>query len=239
GMEARVLVRWFDNNSFFRAPDLRGAPRLRGLPSWVLEDGIPEPKVATLPSPYLFSRAARPQGQADRVMERVARDVLAPAVRELVETGHRLIHLEEPWLTFFGIEEGSWAPLERALREIRDAAGETELVLHVYYGDASPHADRLTRLPVDAVGVDFGETDLESLPASWPVDLVAGCVDGRRSVVEAVDDVVALATRVRDRLQPSALYLSSGSDLELLGPEVARRKVEVLGQAARRLREAA
>jgi 5-methyltetrahydropteroyltriglutamate--homocysteine methyltransferase len=239
GIEARVLVRWFDNNSFYRAPDLRGTPSLRRLPWWVLEDGIPEPKVATLPSPYLFSRAARPDGGADRMMESLARDVLAPAVRELVGAGHRLIHLEEPWLAFSGIDDESWAPLERAMGSIRDAAGDSAVVLHVYYGDAAPHADRLTGLPVDAVGVDFAETDLDSLPRSWPVGLVAGCLDGRRSVVEPVDAVVELATRIRDRLQPAALYLSSGSDLELLGPEVARRKVEVLGQAARRLREAA
>jgi 5-methyltetrahydropteroyltriglutamate--homocysteine methyltransferase len=238
GMEARVLVRWFDNNSFYRAPDLRGTPSLRGLPPWVLEDGIPEPKVATLPSPYLFSRAARPEGGGDRMMEGLARDVLAPAVRELVGAGHRLIHLEEPWLAFSGIDDESWAPLERALGNIREAAGDSALVLHVYYGDTAPHADRLTELPVDAVGVDFAETDLDSLPKSWPTGLVAGCQDGRRSVVEPVDAVVELATRIRDRLQPTTLYLSSGSDLELLGPEVARRKVEVLGQAARRLREA-
>jgi 5-methyltetrahydropteroyltriglutamate--homocysteine methyltransferase len=239
GMESRVLVRWFDNNSFFRAPELKGAPSLDGLPPWVLEDGIPEPKMATLPSPYLFSRAARPEGNADAVMESLARDVLAPAVRELVGAGHRLIHLEEPWLAFSGIEAVSWAPLERAMGTIRDAADQAALALHVYFGDASPHADRLTRLPVDAVGVDFGETDLESLPASWPVGVVAGCLDGRSSVVEPVDAVVAFAGRVRDRLDASALYLSSASDLELLGPEVARRKVEVLGQAAGRLREEA
>jgi methionine synthase II (cobalamin-independent) len=122
---------------------------------------------------------------------------------------------------------------------IKEAAGQAALVLHVYFGDASPHADRLVRLPIDAVGVDFGETDLESLPASWPVGLVAGCLDGRSSVVEPVEDVVAFASRVGDRLDPPALYLSSASELELLGPEVARRKVEVLGQAAGLLREEA
>jgi hypothetical protein len=34
------------------------------------------------------------------------------------------------------------------------------------------------------------------------------------------------------------MFLTSGSDLELVGPEVARQKVEVLGRAGRRLREA-
>jgi 5-methyltetrahydropteroyltriglutamate--homocysteine methyltransferase len=238
GMEARVLVRWFDNNSFFRAPDLRGTPRLASLPDWVVTDGIPEPRVATLPSPYLFSRAASPDGGGDRLMEALARDVLAPAVEQLVGAGHRLIHLEEPWLAFAGIEDASWGPLERALQTIRAASGDALLVLHLYFGDAAPHAARLTRLPVDAIGIDFAETDLDALPAPWPTGLAAGCLDGRRSVVEPVDEVSAFAARALERLEPPTMFLTSGSDLELVGPEVARQKVEVLGQAARRLREA-
>jgi 5-methyltetrahydropteroyltriglutamate--homocysteine methyltransferase len=238
GMEARVLVRWFDNNSFFRAPDLRGRPRLTSLPGWVLDDGISESRVATLPSPFLFSRAASPDGGGDRLMEPLARDVLAPAVEQLVGAGHRLIHLEEPWLAFAGIEDASWAPLERALEAIRAVSGDAPLVLHLYFGDAASHAARLTRLPVDAIGIDFAETDLDALPAPWPIGLVAGCLDGRRSVVEPVDEVVAFATRVLKRLEPPTMFLTSGSDLELVGPEVAGQKVEVLGQAGRRLREA-
>jgi 5-methyltetrahydropteroyltriglutamate--homocysteine methyltransferase len=239
GMEARVLVRWFDNNSFFRAPDLRGTPRLKSLPDWVLDDGIPEPRVATLPSPYLFSRAASPDGdrmRGDRLMEALARDVLAPAVEQMVGAGHRLIHLEEPWLAFAGIDESSWAALERALETIRAAGADAPVVLHLYFGDAAPHASRLTGLPVDAVGIDFAETDLAALPAPWPTGLVAGCIDGRRSVVEPVDEVAAFATRVLQRLEPPTMFLTSGSDLELVGPKVARQKVEVLGQAAARLR---
>jgi 5-methyltetrahydropteroyltriglutamate--homocysteine methyltransferase len=239
GLDARVLVRWFDNNSFFRAPELSAEPTLRGLPGWALEDGIPGPRAATLPSPYLFSRASRGADDADRMMGVLARDVLGPAARELSESGHGLIHLEEPWLAFFGIEDRSWAPFAAALETVRDAAGGTPVALHLYYGDAAPHAERLVRLPVDAVGVDFAETDLDDLPAPWPLGLVAGCLDGRRSVIEPVEDVVAFVGRVRERLEPPALYLSSGSDLELLGPQMAGRKVEVLGEAARRLREAA
>jgi 5-methyltetrahydropteroyltriglutamate--homocysteine methyltransferase len=239
GMDARVLVRWFDNNSFFRAPEALAAPRLVDLPSWVTEDGIPEPRVATLPSPYLFSRATRADGDPDEVMGTLAREVLAPAVGLMAGTGLGLIHLEEPWLAFFGIDDHSWAPLASALQSIRDAAGDIPMAFHVYYGDAAPHAERLGSLPVDAVGIDFAATRLEDLPSSWPTGLVAGGLDGRRSVVETVDDVVDLVRRAADRLQPSALYLTSGSDLELLGAGMAARKVEVLGRAGAQLREAA
>ncbi len=237
GLDARVLLRWFDNNSFFRAPEPNGSLRFRELPGWVLQNGIPEPRVASLPSPYLFSRAAQFEGDRDELMGTLTREILVPAVGSLRESGHGLIHLEEPWLAYFGIEEESWAPFEAALGAVREAAADTTLILHTYYGDAAPHADRLRRLPVDAVGIDFDETDSEELPTPWDAGLLAGVFDGRRSITEAAGDVSEFVAELVDRLRPSALFLSSGSDLELAGPQVAPNKVRALGRAAQMLRE--
>jgi 5-methyltetrahydropteroyltriglutamate--homocysteine methyltransferase len=242
GMRAQTLVRWFDNNSFFRAPEVEGSPRLSdGLPPELEADGPVEgARVATLPSPYLFSRAAQGSADRDGLMVAVARDVLAPVAAELAGRGYGLIHLQEPWLAFYGIDRESWAPFEEALGAVRDAVGgRVPVVLHTYYGDAAPHAERLRALPVDAVGIDLVETDHEALGERWEVGVVAGCLDGRRSLVESADQVASFARRVRERLDPPAFYLSSGSDLELLPREVAERKVRLLGQAAGLLREAA
>jgi 5-methyltetrahydropteroyltriglutamate--homocysteine methyltransferase len=239
GLEARVLVRWFDNNSFYRAPELVGSVRPGRVPPWVLEDGVPEPRVATLPSPYLFSRVTLGGGDLDDLMLGLAQDVLSPAAGRLAETGHRLLHLEEPWIPYAGIDDGSWPALEAALEAIRDAAAGATVVLHTPYGDAAPHADRLRRLPVDAVGIDFVETALDALPAPWGTGLVAGCLDGRRSVIEDPAAVAAFVRRAADRLEPTSLFVSSGSELELAGPEVAGRKLAALGEAARTLRQEA
>ena len=67
--------------------------------------------------------------------------------------------------------------------------------------------------------------------------LLAGVFDGRRSITEAAGDVSEFVAEVVDRLQPTALFLSSGSDLELTGPQVAPEKVRALGRAAQMLRE--
>lgn len=237
GLEARVLVRWFDNNSFYRAPEMAGAPSLGDVPPWALEDGIPEPRVATLPSPYLFSRVTLGGGRPDDMMLGLARDVLAPAAARMVGAGHRLVHLEEPMIPYAGIDEASWAAFERAVGQVRDGAEGATVVLHAYYGDVAPHADRLRRLPVDAVGIDFVETGLDALPAPWGTGLVAGCLDGRSSVLEDPAAVAGFVRRAADRLEPTALYVSSASELELAGPEVAPGKLAVLGEVARRLRE--
>lgn len=237
GLEARTLVRWFDNNSFFRAPQVSGSPRLTEAPGLLLEEPLPEPPAATLPSPYLFSRAAQANGDRDGLLRALANDVLAPAAARLAEHGYRLIHLQEPWLGFFGIDEGGWSAFEEGVAAVRDAASGAVLTLHVSYGDAAPHADRLRTLPVDAVGIDFVETDLDALPTPWGTGLVAGCLDARRSVMETVDGTAGFVQRVAEVLEPETLYLTPNAELELLGAEVAERKVRLLGEVSARAKE--
>jgi methionine synthase II (cobalamin-independent) len=111
------------------------------------------------------------------------------------------------------------------------------VVLHTSFGDAGPVMDRMRELPVDAVGVDLVETDVESLGAGWTGGLVLGCVNGRSSLVESVDVTVKVAKAAADQAQPSALYLSSGTSFDLLPYAVAAAKVRVVGEATRLLRE--
>lgn len=237
GMHARTMVRWFDNNSFFRAPEAEGQPELTSFPD-VYESAVrvPSPRVATLPSPLLFSRASLGSEDPNHLMFDLARGVLAPLCRQLVARGFSLIHFQEPWLAYHGLEDADFKLFSESLGLITEGLGATT-VLHTYFGDAGPWAARLRDLPVDVVGIDFVETDLESIGSGWPKGLMIGCLDGRRSLVESVRDTVAFVRRVADVAQPASLYISSNSELELLGTEVAERKVLRLGEAAARLRE--
>ena len=240
GMEARTLVRWFNNNSFFRAPEISGPVKLGGeLPSLLRPDAdLPAPRVATLPSPYMFSRAAHATGNRNDLMVELATEVLAPVAGGLSRAGYEVIHLQEPWLVYYGIEDGDWAHLETALERMKESLGESRLVLHTYFGDAGPHADRLRALPIDVLGVDFLETDLDSLGRGWEIGLLAGCVNGRNSPLETVGDLKAFVDRVAATVDPPSLYLSSNCDLEFVPREVARAKVLRLGEVAGQLREA-
>ncbi len=238
GMDARTLVRWFDNNSFFRAPEVSGDPRLDGGFPAVLDDGLPRGAAVSLPSPYLFSRAAHAAGDRNALLRELAAEVLAPVIRGVVDRGARLVHLEEPWLPFFGAEPEAWDALDEALGELRSASGEATLVFHVYFGDAAPFAERLRRLPVDAVGIDFVETDVDALNGRWDTGVLVGCIDGRRSVLESVEGTVKFVQQVAERLQPPQVYISSNSELELLPRDVADRKIRLLGEVGARAKEA-
>jgi 5-methyltetrahydropteroyltriglutamate--homocysteine methyltransferase len=239
GLDAHTLVRWFDNNSFFRAPEVTGEVILRSpVPALMQDDAdLPEPKVATLPSPYLLSRAAQSEDDRNSLMRDLTRVVLRPMAQALVSKGYRLIHLQEPWLVYFGMDLADWDDFEKGVGEIREATEGATLVLNTYFGDAGPYADRLRRLPVDAVGIDFAETDVEELGTGWPVGLMAGVVDGRRSPLEAVDTTAEFAATAAESTGAASLFVSSNCDLEFLPRDLARQKVLRLGEIGARLKE--
>jgi 5-methyltetrahydropteroyltriglutamate--homocysteine methyltransferase len=239
GLDAHTLVRWFDNNSFFRAPEVVGELALRSPVPAVMQDDadIPGPKVATLPSPYLLSRAAQTDDDRDSLMRDLTRVVLSPVAHALVQKGYRLIHLQEPWLVYFGMQADDWDDFEKSVGEVREATEGATLVLNTYFGDAGPHIDRLRALPIDALGIDFAETDLDELGTGWQVGLLAGVIDGRRSPLEPVQSTADFATRAAATTGAPSLFLSSNCDLEFLPRDLARRKVIRLGEIAASLKQ--
>ncbi len=239
GMDARTLVRWFDNNSFFRAPEVTGDLTVTAaLPAAIAGDeDLPEARMATLPSPYLFSRAAQSDEDRDALMMSLTREILRPVCEGLARRGYRLIQLQEPWLVYFGIDADGWDEFEKALLELRNATEGVTLALHTYFGDAGPYVDRLRRLPVDAVGVDFVQTDLDELGTKWETGIVAGVLDGRSSPIESTDGTVEFVRRMAETIQPTSLFVTSNCELEFLPRDLARQKVLRLGEVSARLKE--
>jgi 5-methyltetrahydropteroyltriglutamate--homocysteine methyltransferase len=232
GMDARTLVRWFDNNTFFRAPEVTGDLTLSAAVPREMDDdaGLPEPRMATLPSPYLFSRAAQTTDDRNALMLDLTREILRPVAEALVGRGYQLLHLVEPWLPYHGIDAGEWGDVEKAMLELREATRGATLVLHASFGDAGPYVDRLRALPVDALGIDFVDTDLDELGTAWDIGCVAGILDGRRSPIEDADGAASFAERIAETLQPSSLFITSSCELEFLPRDVARQKVLRLGE---------
>jgi 5-methyltetrahydropteroyltriglutamate--homocysteine methyltransferase len=237
GVKPHTLVRWFDTNTFFREPELTGRVLTVKNPDGVVAAAsVPRPRVATLPSPYMFSRAARSDQDRNQLMVALAEHVLRPAIEAAVAGNAELIHLEDPWLGYFGIKPDDWAPLAEALQVLHHNLKAT-LAFHVYFGDAGPHIAQLLRLPVDAIGVDLIETDVAELGSGWDKGLLAGIINGRSSILESLENTVEVARHLADTVRPRNLYLTSNCELGYLPTIVAERKVLRLGEAAHQAKE--
>jgi 5-methyltetrahydropteroyltriglutamate--homocysteine methyltransferase len=236
-VKPHTLVRWFDTNTFFREPELERSIPLAASPDGAVAHAtVPTPRVATLPSPYMFSRAGRTGRDRNELMLDLATNLLRPAVEAAARHGAGLIHLEEPWLGYYGIEPGDWDSMAAALDVLHRNAG-AKLALHVYFGDAASYMDRLLRLPVDVIGIDLVETDVGALGSNWDKGLIAGVINGRSSIVESLDNTVQVVRHLAETVAPHDLYISSNCELSYLPTAAAERKVQRLGEAARKLKQ--
>lgn len=235
GLSSGPLTRWFDTNSFFRAPVVTGPLSIDGT-AVSFEDVGGASRVVSLPSPFAFSRAAQFDGDRDGLMLDLARDVLAPVAAQAVRDGAAIVHLEDPWMAFYGIDAGAWSPLAKSIDELRSGLDAT-VVLHTYFGDVAPHAEQLQGLPIDAIGLDLFASDTTAIELRGGIGVLLGCFDGRSSVVESAEELVPVISRLLDRLDPSVCFLSSSGDLQLVSEGIARRKVAALGEVVAALRK--
>jgi 5-methyltetrahydropteroyltriglutamate--homocysteine methyltransferase len=218
GLAARPLVRFLDTNTFYRAVLVDAEPRLqRPLPAPELPSGR---WLATLPSPYSFSRAA----QREVSSEALAANVLAPQIEAYAEAGCALVVLWEPFLT----REASGLPA--LLAALAELPRPLPLALQLPFGDAGPLLAELAEAELGGIGVDFYATSADAVPEGLETALLAGVVDARTSALEDATELATFAERLRDRVAGEVVLVPNG-DLQFVSESIAREKVLTLGRA--------
>lgn len=218
GLTARPLVRFLDTNTFYRGVLVDAEPKLqRPLPVPELPSGR---WLATLPSPYSFSRAAEREVSA----EALAANVLAPQIEAYAEAGCALVVLSEPFLT----REPSGLPA--LLAALAELPRPVPLALYLPFGDAAPLLQELADAGLGGIGVDFYATSADAVPAGLETTLLAGVVDARTSSLEDATELADFVGRLRDRVGGEVVLVPNG-DLQFVSESVAREKVLALGRA--------
>lgn len=240
GMRAGGIVRWFDNNAFFRHPVITGPLRPTGsavLSVMHLPALAGTAWKAILPSP--FTLAALAENASGRTPAQVLDDaaaVLRAEAHALAAAGCAYIQFSDPALVTRAAREDV-ARARDALAKVTDGL-QVRTGLHTFFGDAGPLLDELVRFPVDEIGVDLYASSLDGVSArAEGKTLLVGALDGRNSLVEEVGELVDQVVRLRDRLKPADVALVPSCDMEFLPWECAEKKVRRLGEAAAALRE--
>jgi 5-methyltetrahydropteroyltriglutamate--homocysteine methyltransferase len=226
GLETGALTRFLDTNTFYRAPSATtDAPKLGGPLGEAYISPLLGPRIVTLPSPFALAHGT---GVTPKTM---AEGVLKPALGGI---DAELIVLEEPFLA--RDDQASPGDLADALDAL---SGGPKLALWLTFGDAGRLLDTgLADLPVDAVGIDFYGTRVDSIPEGFGKLLLAGVLDARSSVPEEPREIAAFVERLRERGVEEIALVPNG-DLQYVSEPVAREKVARLGKAKTATTEAA
>ena len=208
GLENGALTRFLDTNTFYRAPSATTAtPALSNPLNGGFISQVPGPRLVTLPSPFALAQGTGVEPST------LAANVLKPQIDAL---DAELVVLEEPFLA--RAENGGLEKLGDALETL---SGGPKLALWVTFGSADKLFEQgLADLPVDAIGVDFYATKVDSVPEGFGKQLFAGVLDARSSVPEEPAEIAAFVGQLHARGVEQVSLVPNG-DLQYVSQAVA------------------
>ena len=239
------IVRYYDNNNFYRDPRVEGELTFSGDVAEELSaaadllDSPAESLQAVLPGPYsLFDLASDHYYGDDTDFFAAIADFLAGEVAAF--PAHKTLVLHEPSL----VENAPTEDQQHALAEmVNTVAGETDadVVVHTYFGalDEKTYA-HLMDADVEALGFDLIAGDraqtLSNITEFGTKNAaLLGIADGQNTLVESADTLEERVTWFEDRIpvqEFDRLYLSTNTEPFYLPVNKHRAKLEAIAGAA-------
>jgi len=234
GIQPGSLTRWFDNNTFYRAPVVSGKVSFKGgkVESFFRQDAFPRTsrKKAILPGPFTFATLAENNtGSSTSDLIDEVSHALRDLIKSLQASRYEIFQFNEPCLSAQRNDD-DFKTAQNGFETCAKGLSGTS-VLQTYFGDASKAAEKLLNYPVDSIGVDFYATSLDSFAnVDFNKGLGCGCIDGRNSLLEEPNEIKKFVLKAREDLEPKSIFVSPNCDLDFLPQPVAEKKVRLLGQ---------
>ncbi|GAB7020581.1 5-methyltetrahydropteroyltriglutamate--homocysteine methyltransferase [Halostagnicola bangensis] len=241
-VETRGIVRYYDNNNFYREPVVSGELDFSGDIASELEatsELAPDADLqAVLPGPYSLAELATDEHYDDEAdfLGAVA-DFLAGEVEAFPEV--ETLYLLEPSLVEDAPEDGLDERASEAIDTVA-AATDANVVAHPYWGalEEKTYA-HLLDADIDAVGFDFvseQEDNLYNIQEYGATDEISlGLVDGQNTLVEDPEAVRDRTDWVFDQIPVTdfeTVYLTTNTGTFHLPYNKHEAKLEILAEAA-------
>ena len=231
-VETRGIVRYYDNNNFYREPVVHGDLSATGDVSAELRAA--DASQAVLPGPYsLFSLATDEHyGDEAAFLDAIAEFLAAEAAAfPPVET----LFLLEPSLVVDPPADGEDERASEAIDTVA-AAVDSDVVVHTYWGSIpeKPYA-HLMDADVDAIGFDFVSDHDGSVyniqEYGTKDDIALGVVDGQNTRVERPEEIAERIEWVDDQVPAQTfetVYATPNTELFYLPTNRTKDKLGAL-----------
>jgi len=235
------IVRYFDNNNFYREPVVEGELDFDGDVARELEAAaeLHETVQGVVPGPYTLTELATDEFYGDDLefLEAVG-EFLAGEVTPFPDAVD-VLTLSEPSLVVDPPEDELQEPISEAIDAIASAI-DADVIVQTYWGalDEKTHAHLLDS-DIDAIGYDFVTAPDENLSLIGEYgsaeDIALGLIDGQNTLVESPETIRDRIEWVQDGL-PSATsfetaYVTPNSELFYLPMNKFEAKLDAIGTA--------
>jgi 5-methyltetrahydropteroyltriglutamate--homocysteine methyltransferase len=249
GVKAGSLSRWFNNNTFYRKPvivdEIKREKSIIQNSSYIKLLPRNIPWKAILPAPYTFAQLSENQfyKSSEELMFKYAK-ILNEEIKSLAKLGFKYVQLSDPALVYKPFNQCVSKDKINAVSEALKAAVDgvqIKTCLQTFFGDFCKILPEALDFPIDHLGIDLYETDLNKLKDyHFDKGIALGLVDARNSLVEEVENLIESVKEIVESLHGSRqkdIFVCPNCDLEFLPWERAQEKMHAVGSVAKRLRE--
>lgn len=238
GMEIGGLLRFFDNNVYYRRPIVKSKISF-GHHSVVEEFRFARANSnqdlkAVIPGALTFTRLSLDEFYNDE--EQLVLDlaeILHEEAESLSEEGAKMIQIDEPSLCF---HPDKLNLVKESLKVITEGI-RAKFALYLYFGSIKKLVPHLFELPVDLIGVDVvsKKENLDLLLNSGgKKEIGLGCVDARNTMMEKQSDLIALFKKAAKKIPADKIWVSPSCGLEFLPHAEAQKKLKNMVEAVKK-----
>ena len=237
GVEVNGLVRYFDTNTYYRQPVVKGTVRWREptlVDAWRYASSVtPKSVKAVVTGPYTLASLSKADGRPKREVVGEFASAVAHEVRALREAGATHIQVDEPAITRSPKDIGF---LREAIETVAVEKGSSWLCLFTFFGDAAGILGDLASLPIDNLGLDLvqGDRNWKALEkAGSEIPLTLGLIDARNTRRDDPRALAKAALALKGKVPLEESYVSPSNGLEFLPRTKAREKLGLVTETAK------
>ena len=235
GMEIGGLLRFFDNNVYYRRPIVKSGLSFRDY-SVVNEFKFAQANSKTEVKPVItgaltFAQLSRDEFYHDeKTLILDLAQILHREAEKLSQEGAKTIQIDEPSLCFHPDK----LELVKESLKIITRVIESRFALYLYFGSIQRLVPDLFDLPVALLGVDVvsRQEDLGLLLEYWrEKDVGIGCVDARSTNMETESELLAIFEKVTRKIPEDKVFINPSCGLEFLPHAEAQEKLKNMVEA--------
>ena len=231
GFEMNGLVRYFDNNLYYRIPIAKRRVKRTKKILYDFEIAFEiEKNIKAVLSCYTVAKLSRNEfySKFEDFLWDICKAV-KEEIEELERSGVKYVQIDEPALLY--AEKKELEVLRDVYRELTNTKMET--ILMTYFDSAERIFPEVLDFGFDVIGLDFVEGYEENLNIVKEYDFDAinlGLIDGRNTKMESLEDLKGKFEEITSKGNFKKVYVSPNTGLEFLPSIKAFEKMQLVAK---------
>ena len=240
GVEVGSLDRFFENNTFYKKPKVIG--KIEGDGKIISNNTImnfPDSvkyKVE-LPDPFTFAALCENLYYKDfsQLLSDIG-NVLKQEIETIMKSGCDIIQFNAPALT--QVKDSD------IINQIKDKYREMltgvniETYVNVYFSDIKDIYKHILDFGVYGIGVDLINSNINEVKEyGVPKSIIFGCINAQNTLLEDPKNIAEDILKILEQINIIEYGVSTNCDLEFVPEEFAQKKVHIIGNTLKILKE--